>query len=309
MKREKNGSSQHYLRYTLFRMKTRGLSPSKWAITKDFMTPQNLIYEWRIVGKKLTQDKGCEKVFVEFKGNLVSKPILFAPDFSKDFILQTDASDIGAGVVLSQKINDLCASSWIDENDYLGEYVLVKSKLDDVCHRLPLAKVKFKTKGGEFYTKAAVKVNSHPSEPYLLSNRTAELIQPREKSVLLIDAMVTRNASKIVPFEKERKAGLNAASGFSIENADPVFPTQGDGTEPTIEFPAFVERNEGETALLKNSDFSSEQIKCKDQHVLGERAKWGVSECCRTKEGNLESCWDEERGGIPKTRCALKIHP
>ncbi|GFQ66183.1 transposon Tf2-11 polyprotein [Trichonephila clavata] len=35
----------------------------------------------------------------------VSKPILFAPDFSKDFILQTDASDIGAGVVLSQRIN------------------------------------------------------------------------------------------------------------------------------------------------------------------------------------------------------------
>ncbi|GFY15771.1 hypothetical protein TNCV_1284161 [Trichonephila clavipes] len=35
---------------------------------------------------------------------------------------------------------DLCASSWIDENDYLEEYVLVKSPLDDVCHRLPLAK-------------------------------------------------------------------------------------------------------------------------------------------------------------------------
>ncbi|GFX98841.1 hypothetical protein TNCV_1504171 [Trichonephila clavipes] len=121
---------------------------------------------------------------------------------------------------------DLCASSWIDENDYLGEYVWVKSPLDDVCHRLPLAKVKFKTKGGEFYTKAAVKVNSHPSEPYLLSNHTAELIQSREKSVLMIDEMVTRNASKIVPFEKEREAGLNA---------DPGFPTQGDGTEPTIE--------------------------------------------------------------------------
>ncbi|GFS42995.1 retrovirus-related Pol polyprotein from transposon 17.6 [Trichonephila inaurata madagascariensis] len=39
------------------------------------------------------------------KGKLVSKPILFAPDISKDFILQTDASDIGAGVVFSQKIN------------------------------------------------------------------------------------------------------------------------------------------------------------------------------------------------------------
>ncbi|GFV77058.1 hypothetical protein TNCV_691261 [Trichonephila clavipes] len=104
----------------------------------------------------------------------------------------------------------------------------------------------------------------------------------------MIDAMVTRNASKIVPFQKEREAGLNAVSGFSIENADPVFPTQGDGTEPTIEFPAFVEKNEGDTAQLKNSDFSSEQNKCKDQHILGERTKWGVSECCRKKEGNLE---------------------
>ncbi|GFT57013.1 hypothetical protein TNCV_189981, partial [Trichonephila clavipes] len=172
---------------------------------------------------------------------------------------------------------DLCASSWINENNYLGEYVLVKSPLDDVCHRLPLEKVKFKTKGGQFYTKAAVKVNSHPSEPYLLSNRTAKLIQSREKTVLMIDAMVTRNASKIVSFEKKREGGLNTASGFSIENADPVFPTQGDGTEPTIKFPALVEKNEGETAQLKNFDFSSEQNKCKDQHVLWERAKWGVS--------------------------------
>ncbi|GFX43605.1 hypothetical protein TNCV_510541 [Trichonephila clavipes] len=191
---------------------------------------------------------------------------------------------------------DLCPSSWIDENDYLGEYVLVKSPLDDVCHRLPLAKVKFKTKGGEFYTKAAVKVNSHPSEPYLLSNRTAELIQSREKSVLMIDAMVARNAGKIVSFEKEREAGLNAASGFSIENADPVFPTQGDGTEPTIEFPAFVEKIEGETAQLKNSVFSSEQNKCKDLHVLWERANWGVSECCGTKERSLERVVGTKRG-------------
>ncbi|GFW30754.1 hypothetical protein TNCV_4088741 [Trichonephila clavipes] len=54
---------------------------------------------------------------------------------------------------------------------------------------------------------------------------------------------------------------------------------------------------------------SSEQNKCKYLHVLWERAKWGVSECCGTKKGNLESCWDEERGGIPKTRCAFEIHP
>ncbi|GFX61005.1 hypothetical protein TNCV_2366831 [Trichonephila clavipes] len=74
---------------------------------RDFMTLQNLIYEWRIVGEKLTRDKGCEKAFVELKGKLVLKPILFAPNFSKDFILQKDAKDIGAGVVLSQKINGM----------------------------------------------------------------------------------------------------------------------------------------------------------------------------------------------------------
>ncbi|GFX82049.1 integrase catalytic domain-containing protein [Trichonephila clavipes] len=47
------------------------------------------------------------------------------------------------------------------------------------------------------------------------------------------DSVVTRSDSKIVPFEKEREAGLNAASDFSIENAGPVFPTQENGTEPT----------------------------------------------------------------------------
>ncbi|GFX01414.1 hypothetical protein TNCV_1863881 [Trichonephila clavipes] len=61
------------------------------------------------------------------------------------------------------------------------------------------------------------------------------------------DTVATQNASKIVPFQKKREAGLNAASIFSIENTDPVFPTQGDGTGPTIEFPAFVEKNEGES--------------------------------------------------------------
>ncbi|GFV56159.1 uncharacterized protein TNCV_1489361 [Trichonephila clavipes] len=292
----------------------------------------------------------------------------------------------------------LCASSWIDENDYLGEYVLVKSPLDDECHRLPLAKVKFKTKGGEFYTKAAVKVNSHPSEPYLLSNRTAELIQSREKNVLMIDAMLTQNASKIVPFEKEREAEsetrgkasserwryerslrlsssffkeiacrkkstpcsklvmrivygrdlCNAALKYGLANeeiarkqyerkystevkicglfvdkdkpflcASPdglvVFPTQGDGTEPTIEVPTFVEKIEGETAQLKNSVSSSEQNKCKDLHALWERAKWGVSECCGTKEENLERVVGTKRGeeflklGVP-LKFTLEIH-
>ncbi|GFX58637.1 retrovirus-related Pol polyprotein from transposon 297 [Trichonephila clavipes] len=46
----------------------------------------------------------CGKAFEKLKAKLVSQPILFAPDFATDFILQTDASEVGAGVVLSQKI-------------------------------------------------------------------------------------------------------------------------------------------------------------------------------------------------------------
>ncbi|GFR25170.1 retrovirus-related Pol polyprotein from transposon 17.6 [Trichonephila clavata] len=91
---------------------------------------------------------------------------------------------------------DVCARSWINENDLLGEYVWLKSPLDDVCHCLPLAKIKIKTKGGEFYTKAAIKSNSSADEPYLLGNRTADLIESSEKGVQVINAVVTRSASK-----------------------------------------------------------------------------------------------------------------
>ncbi|GFQ73727.1 retrovirus-related Pol polyprotein from transposon 297 [Trichonephila clavata] len=87
---------------------------------------------------------------------------------------------------------DLCARSWINENDLSGEYVWIKSPLDDVCHCLPLAKIKMKTKGGEYYTKAAIKSNSSADEPYLLGNRTADLTESNEKGVQMINAVVKK---------------------------------------------------------------------------------------------------------------------
>ncbi|GFY22545.1 retrovirus-related Pol polyprotein from transposon 17.6 [Trichonephila clavipes] len=87
---------------------------------------------------------------------------------------------------------DVCSRSWINENDLLGEYVWLKSPLDEICHCLPLAKIKIKTKKGEFYTTAAIKQDSSDNDLYLLGNRTAELLESDEQEVHLVNAVVTR---------------------------------------------------------------------------------------------------------------------
>ncbi|GFV93488.1 retrovirus-related Pol polyprotein from transposon 297 [Trichonephila clavipes] len=44
----------------------------------------------------------CENAFRELKGKLIDKPILYAPNFEREFIVQTDASNAGIGAVLTQ---------------------------------------------------------------------------------------------------------------------------------------------------------------------------------------------------------------
>ncbi|GBM39216.1 Retrovirus-related Pol polyprotein from transposon 17.6 [Araneus ventricosus] len=44
----------------------------------------------------------CQKAFDELKDKLKENPVLYSPDFTKPFIVQCDASNIGVGVVLSQ---------------------------------------------------------------------------------------------------------------------------------------------------------------------------------------------------------------
>ena len=48
----------------------------------------------------------CEQAFQLLKQTLVSVPVLNSPDFSNDFVLQTDASNRGLGAVFSQKGKD-----------------------------------------------------------------------------------------------------------------------------------------------------------------------------------------------------------
>ncbi len=53
--------------------------------------------------KSINWTTECEAAFQQLKAKLTSKPILKSPDFSKPFVLQTDASDRGVGAVLSQQ--------------------------------------------------------------------------------------------------------------------------------------------------------------------------------------------------------------
>ena len=52
---------------------------------------------------KFSWTSECNDAFIEPKSRLVSAPILTYPDIEQDFILDTDASGVGIGAVLSQK--------------------------------------------------------------------------------------------------------------------------------------------------------------------------------------------------------------
>jgi len=53
-----------------------------------------------------TWGKEQEGAFRTLKAKLVSAPVLACPDFSKQFVLQTDASTSGLGAVLTQQHED-----------------------------------------------------------------------------------------------------------------------------------------------------------------------------------------------------------
>lgn len=61
------------------------------------LTEKNSSFKW---------SEDCQQAFELIRRKLVSPPILAFPDYSKEFILDTDASDTGVGAVLSQVHDD-----------------------------------------------------------------------------------------------------------------------------------------------------------------------------------------------------------
>lgn len=54
--------------------------------------------------KRILWTRACEEVFQTLNAWLPQEPILYSPDFAKEFLLQTDASNVGLGAVLSQVV-------------------------------------------------------------------------------------------------------------------------------------------------------------------------------------------------------------
>ena len=105
------------------------LDPQKVAAIERFNTPTNpkklkafcgmISYYWRFIPncsrivsplyKLLKKDtkfewaEAQENAFQHLKSKLTQQPILQYPDFSKEFVLTTDASNKGLGAVLSQE--------------------------------------------------------------------------------------------------------------------------------------------------------------------------------------------------------------
>lgn len=60
------------------------------------LTKKDAVYEWT---------EGCQNAYEELK-RLLTSPVLAFPDFTKRFLLATNASGVGLGAILSQVQED-----------------------------------------------------------------------------------------------------------------------------------------------------------------------------------------------------------
>ena len=82
-----------------------GLASYYRRFVRGFAAICRLLYQLTEKNAPFRWTSECDNAFCELKQLLTSAPVLSYPDFSKPFILDTDASNVGIGAVLSQNHN------------------------------------------------------------------------------------------------------------------------------------------------------------------------------------------------------------
>ncbi|GFW67622.1 retrovirus-related Pol polyprotein from transposon 297 [Trichonephila clavipes] len=83
-------------------LRSSGLLPKIYKSVLGIAAPLTDALKGRAKKGEITWTTECENAFRELKGKLIDKPVLYAPNFEREFIVQTDASNAGMGAVLTQ---------------------------------------------------------------------------------------------------------------------------------------------------------------------------------------------------------------
>ena len=81
-----------------------GLATYYRRFVKDFATIASPLHKLTEKGRKFHWNEDCQTSFEALQRCLVTAPILAYPKIEEPFILDTDASNVGIGAVLSQKL-------------------------------------------------------------------------------------------------------------------------------------------------------------------------------------------------------------
>ncbi|GFT36550.1 hypothetical protein NPIL_291441, partial [Nephila pilipes] len=160
-------------------------------------------------------------------------------------------------------------------------------------------KLKIKTIRDEIYTKAAIKPDGRRDDPYLLGNRTTELIDSSEQGIQLNNAVVTRSAGKIHPTEAGKEIIARGQVDLPLKL---VSPSEGK-EEKKFEIPPFEGRKEIILAKINGSEFEVEQKQCKNLKVLWDKARSRVDKESKIYNGKLFRVTRTKQGEEIKQMC------
>lgn len=83
-----------------------GLASYYRRFVRDFATIASPLHRLTEKGQSFIWDDRCTLAFNQLKMNLTKAPVLAYPDAQQPFIVDTDASNVGVGAVLSQRVGD-----------------------------------------------------------------------------------------------------------------------------------------------------------------------------------------------------------